>query len=265
MQLVVERVHVVSEVAAPPRRRADSDADSSDGSADSVTEKVIEKVVDTDDEASAGSLDSSDEEDPLFDELIKPPKVPDAATGAQPDAATGADKGDATKGKRLIGGEPLWCDPYFVVYNHPGADFIRLVVRQAWQRPMPDGMGLKSLTHRITPRHLGESVDDPVRTLLVLRAWALWRASGVGFVQLQRGRARHFQDQLARLELDIVALGCPNQLLGNAKANSLLRGLLPGLVDKLQLQPPAQQPPALRPPAQKQPAHQTSARIYSTI
>ena len=75
--------------------------------------------------------------------------------------------------------------------------------------------------------------DDPTRSLLLLRAWALWRAGQGGWASLQRGRARHFKEQEVLFERDVKALGAPCKLLGNRKANSMLLSWTPEVVARL--------------------------------
>jgi hypothetical protein len=43
-------------------------------------------------------------------------------------------------------------------------------------RNVTTGMGISALSKTLTPWHYGDTMDDPWRTLIVLKAWALWRA-----------------------------------------------------------------------------------------
>ena len=89
------------------------------------------------------------------------------------------------------------------------------------------------MTKRVTPRHFEETREEPTRSLLLLRAWALWRAAQGGWAYSQRGRARHFREEEVLLERDIRALNAPCRLLGDKKANALLRSWVPQLVVRL--------------------------------
>ena len=246
MCISVRQARKVMERAARPRRQREEvgDDDDDDGacSDQGVIDDIIgtgagKKVVDTDDEASAGSLgssDSFDDEDPFDKVIIPTPVKPEAATSADAAvAATGADAATAEPRVRRSGLEPLWCDPYFLVWDHPSFEFLRIEMRNGWRQPLPNGMGVNSCTKQVMPRLVGENRDDPARTLLLLRAWALWRGRQDGWADAQRGRARHFREQAALLEKDIAAMASPCRLLGNAKANSLLRGLVPDIVGRL--------------------------------
>ena len=95
---------------------------------------------------------------------------------------------------------------------------------------------LAEVTRTVTPRHYEEKCDDPVRSLLLLRAWTIWRARQGSFANAQRGRARHFAEQEALLERDVRALGSRCGLVGNRKANTLLQGWVPEMVARLRPQ-----------------------------
>ena len=225
----------VKDFVVPPRRRAaDADADSESAGSMDQADHVIGtgKVVDTYDEASAGSLGSSSSsgDDSFIEKYIPPKPLKPAATGA---AATSAAEATGASKARRSGFEPLWSDPYFSVWGHPHIDFVRLVMRDIWRQPAPEGMGVTNVSKQLTPRHYAEGADDPTRSLLLFRAWALWRAGQGGWASLQRGRARHFKEQEVLLERDVKALGAPCKLLGNRKANSLLLAWTPEVVARL--------------------------------
>ena len=230
---------MVTECAVKPRRRcpqSDSELDA-DSSADDLEAIIMGpgKVVDTDDEASAGSLGSSSSgDDPFLDSYIiaKPLKAATGAPATGGEPTTGGDAVATSTKSRRAGFEPLWSDPYFTVWGHPNVEFVRCLVREQWRQP-PGGMGRSAMTKTLTPRHYEEDCSDPVRSLLLLRGWALWRARQDGWATAQRGRARHFQEQATLLECDVKALGCRCKLLGHRKANSMLRSWVPDIIERL--------------------------------
>ena len=242
MRITVAKRRLVEECAAKPRRRSaeeDSEVDADSSSDAEVIDTVLGtgKVVDTDDERSAGSLDSSSSsgDDPFIDEYIIP-KPLKAATGAPATgggATTGAGAATGATKPRRAGVEPLWSDPYFSVWGHPNLPFLRLVVRDLWRQPPPRGMGTATLSKQVTPKQYGEQCDDPVRSLLLLRAWALWRARQGGWATAQRGRARHFREQEVLLEREVRSLQAKCKLLGNRKANAVLSEWAPDVVQRL--------------------------------
>ena len=93
--------------------------------------------------------------------------------------------------------------------------------------------GDDNCSKQVTPGNLGESRSEPTRSLLVLRAWALWRADAEGWAVAERGRKRYFQEQGLLLERDVRALGAQDCLLGHPLANAMLRSWVPGIVTKL--------------------------------
>ena len=237
MKVSVSNARAVQECAQRPRRTREEEADDADSSSDAdIIDDVLgtAKVVDTDDEKSAGSLASSESDDfydfPFEEDIIAKPLKPDAAATRAEEAcaaATGAPR------LRRAGFEPFWSDPYFSVWGHPNSEFVKIAMRDVWRSPAPEGMGTANSTKQVTPRHYQEKCDDPIRSLLLLRAWGLWRARQGGWANAQRGRARHFREQEVLLEGDVKALGSKCRLLGDHKANSMLKSWVPDIVARL--------------------------------
>ena len=129
--------------------------------------------------------------------------------------------------------DSLWEDPYFVVYSYASTECVKAYARAAWCSPAPKGIGTSSVTKTLTPRHYGDSLDDPIKSLLLLRAWCIWRASQHGWADASRGRSRHFKDQAELLEQDVKALGSKDRLLDSGRANTLLKSWVPKIVARL--------------------------------
>jgi hypothetical protein len=83
-------------------------------------------------------------------------------------------------------------------------------------------------------RTFGEKFDDPVRSLLVLRGWMLWRARVDGWAQGRSCRATHFAEHEARLERDVKSLNAPCRLLGDVLANAAFVESVPLIAARLQ-------------------------------
>ena len=94
-------------------------------------------------------------------------------------------------------------------------------------------MGKSHMSKQVTPRDYGEDRNNPVRSLLLLRAWALWRARKDGWADARSCRAKRFNEQEAFLERGARALNAPCRLLGNTAANKHLRDISPDLVARL--------------------------------
>ena len=191
-------------------------------------------------EESVGSLASSSsgvslesDEDP-FDKYIvaKPLKIELAAATSAADATPEVESKPARKVQRS-GLKPLWEDPYFSVWDNLGREYLSIHIRNHWCQLSPHGLGVVNKSKTVTPRHFGETRAEPTRSLILLRAWAVWRARQRGWADAQRGRARHFTEQEALIEQDIRALGAPCHLLGNRKANSVLQTWVPQVVSRL--------------------------------
>ena len=74
-------------------------------------------------------------------------------------------------------------------------------------------------------------MDNPVRSLLLLRAWMLWRANDNGWAEAKNGRKRQFQEDALYLVRDIIKLQTQGGgLLGNKNADQLLHSWVPNLV-----------------------------------
>ena len=106
-------------------------------------------------------------------------------------------------------------------------------MRHEWRALAPEGMGVVNVTKQVMPQHYGEKCGDPVLSLLLLRAWAIWRARQGGWANAQRGRGRHFKEQEVLLERDVKALASPCRLLGHRKANAMLLSWAPEVVARL--------------------------------
>ena len=135
-------------------------------------------VVDTDEESEVDSVIGSDtsSEDSVTDLKAKVAKAflniasAPVATNKQP--ATGG----PSAGHPCRNLPPLWHDDYFWVGDGT-EDFVRVRLRVKRRRPLQyGGMGTTPMSRQVTPRDYGETRYGPVRSLLLLRAWAVWRA-----------------------------------------------------------------------------------------
>ena len=125
---------------------------------------------------------------------------------------------------------PLWSDEYFIVGNHPGEQ-VQVRVKSNWK----DSLAIDwPMTRQCQPSKFGEERDNPVRCLLVLRGWTLWRAHVDGWATSRSCRANHFIEQQTLLERDVKALHAPCGLLGNAEANAEFVMVAPRIAARLQ-------------------------------
>ena len=100
-----------------------------------------------------------------------------------------------------------------------------------WTLPAPQGMGSYDMSKHITPAHLGDDAAHPVTTLLLLRAWMLWRARRDGWATERASRGRQFAEDELALKHDILKLQ-PQKggALGSPKADALLHIWAPNVL-----------------------------------
>ena len=106
----------------------------------------------------------------------------------------------------------------------------------AWEKqPTPVGMGMKpqrSKTFTVSSFD-GWERSSPARAFLLLRAWMLWPFAYGGFAEAERGRHRQYLEDCAALVREIREQNCADRLLGQAKANALLKEFVPALTATL--------------------------------
>ena len=108
---------------------------------------------------------------------------------------------------------------------------MRVRVRRGYGR---DGMGGAAAKQKqVRPGSYGEKLDDPVRTLLVLRGWALWRARVCDWATECPSRAEHFARHAALLERDVRSLNATDRLLGDTSANDAFAESVPDIAARL--------------------------------
>ena len=214
---------------APVPRRTGGDDDDDPVLLGSDAEDDKRAVVDTDEESEGESIvasDTSSDESVAADDKATAMKQflrLTAATGVQAKKATGVPR--QTKCLR-----PLWCDEYFIVGDHPG-EHVQIRVRKQHKKQLG---GTAPMSKQVTPRDYGETRDDPVRSLLVLRGWALWRARQDGWGDLRGCRHKHFVEHEEMLERDVKCLKASCRLLGNHAANAAFLSAVPAIAARLQ-------------------------------
>ena len=130
--------------------------------------------------------------------------------------------------------KPLWSDDYFIMGNHlhhgkPGA-WVRIRVRSGWKVSLG---GTAPMSKQFDPTTFEETRTDPVRTILVLRAWSMWRARINRWGEGKKDRRTHFAEQEAFLERDVKCLNARCRLLGHSVANAAFRECVPDIAKRL--------------------------------
>ena len=89
------------------------------------------------------------------------------------------------------------------------------------------GMGTDKDGKHLTPSHYGETVENCTVTLLLLRAWMLWRAHRDGWANAKECRKRQFAEERQSLEQDILKIqNHRGGSLGHVKADLCLNRIL---------------------------------------
>ena len=136
---------------------------------------------------------------------------------------------------------PLWCNDYFTIADRDASvGYLQARVRILYKSPMmTGGMGNATLTKLLHPCDFGEPFDAPVRTLLLLRSWAVWRARQSGWADARPDTSRKhiIDEEESSVERAVRALGEPCHLLGNTAANQALTRIAPDLVARLLVRP----------------------------
>ena len=179
-------------------------------------EKDVKLPYHSDDDAlSIETGDSESTDADVSDKEIEPKPILPQEKAIEPDCA-GAKRAPKVRKKFL------WQDAYFYIPDVCPKGY-RIHIHRAWTAEHPDGMGRKETSKYITFSKYG---DDPLkykRTMILLRAWAYWRANKDGWAALTDLRKRHFEEALSSLRRDIAALKPAHGILGNVSADDLLR------------------------------------------
>ena len=126
------------------------------------------------------------------------------------------------------GGPTILDNAYFTI-THNETD-VKCRIRTVWHCKPPLGLGrLPTMSKTMSPGKNGETIDDPVRSVMVLRAWMLWRARSVpGWVDAKPERARLFREEAEHLLRDVINLQPQvDGLLGHPFSSQWLRDHVP--------------------------------------
>ena len=180
----------------------------------------------------SASDSSTDSEAPLKKVPATGGTVP--ATGGKPGTvpATGGKLDKPVKcGKS---GPTIYDNGYFYIKGH--VLDLKMHIHDQWLVDPPEGIGrTPQMTKTITPKTIGENRDDPVRSLLILKAWMLGRARNIpGWIGSDVNRQHLFTEEADLLLAGIKRLQPQkDRLLGNRVASKLMRECVPDIVAKI--------------------------------
>ena len=177
----------VSEAAAPGRLSSGSSCSDSHQSVDSdVDSEVLSADGDAGDEVSDLGEEEQQEEAPEH-EMDQPADEDEEIVAAAARHASGTWK--------------VWEDLWFYMTETPGFTDIKMHMKTPFRTP--EQMGRFQMSKALSPHHYGETVANPVKTRLLLRAWIIYRARMNGWSEARPGRGRHVASMMASLRVGI--------------------------------------------------------------
>ena len=172
-------------------------------------------------------------------EFSEPSEGEDADVSGDDMVEAGA-REDALPGRKHPPGTwKVWENKWFYITQTPGWIDAKIWMRNSFRNDF-GGMGTQFMSKTLRPHHFDEPLYEPARTLLLLRAWAIWRAKWGGWARQEPSRLREVDLQLHQLEMDIrsihsaepgAALAVP--LLGTQAAHDRLAEFVPAVVFRL--------------------------------
>jgi len=215
------------EAAFQKTAKEDMSGSSSAGSVDTDLESGL-------DECLTIAKTQAEQEDAAVSDLSEPSEEDGAEEDAEAEVAAMA--AGMRPGRHAPGTWTIWSSAWFYITRTPGYSDVKCWVRSPL-RNADRGMGVKGLSRTMTPAHYEESWESAARTILLLRAWSLWRADVDGWVAAKESRVREQARQRARLLEDLKAYHggfvVGPFLLGCKKGDKTLRVLVPGLAAEL--------------------------------
>ena len=99
--------------------------------------------------------------------------------------------------------ERIWEHEWFYMTRHPLFTDLKMTLKGNVFKT--EQMGKLWGTKALTPWHYAESLDDPKRTMCLLKAWAIWRARRFGWAAATPCRQRGLQKLLNECRDGILA------------------------------------------------------------
>ena len=141
------------------------------------------------------------------------------------------------KGKRASSGKSgprIFDNGYFYIKDNQTD--LKMIIIDQWLVAPPVGIGrLHKMSKTITPYTVGEAREFPVRTMVLLKTWMLWRARQIpGWIEREDARQRLFTEEADLVFAEIKRLQPQEDgLLGNFEASEMLLSFVPDILAKL--------------------------------
>ena len=152
------------------------------------------------------------------DDGVQPPepKLPVLEVDAKPKKTEIATRGSRARESR----KTLWASEYFYIPDvPPESTGLRIYVKTS---AISSGIGQDSQSKHMTPSHFGETTESCTVTVLLLRAWSIWRAHRDAWASAKPCRKRQIDEDLSLLQRDVQKVLTQNGgSLGNKKADAV--------------------------------------------
>ena len=158
-------------------------------------------------------------------------------SGSEEDSAARAPAAIAVDGvtRHAAGTWKIWEGTWFYATKAPGFTDVKLLMKQPF-RNVSTGMGVAMMSKALSPHHYGETWEEPVKTIILLKCWGVWRARWIGWCRQKDCRQREVSRQVERLTAEIISVqrALPARpLLGSLAAETLLGKWVPDIVGSL--------------------------------
>ena len=203
--------------------RKPSSGSSCGDSYQSVDSDVDSEVLSADGDAEDRLSDFGDEE-----EQKEHPDVVDQPADDDEEIA-------AAIARHASGTWKVWEDLWFFRTETPGFTDIKMHLKKSFCTD--EHMGRTEMSKALSPHHYGETVANPVKTRLLLQAWAIYRARLGGWAEARPGRGRHVASMMVSLKTAVRAADTRQRprfpLLEHPAAHKWLEKWVPDLVLEL--------------------------------
>ena len=172
----------------------------------------MDSAVDDTDNSNSSSSDGDDdgEQPPL-------PKLPVFEEDAKPKKTEIVTRCCKSRESR----QNIWETEYFYIPQAPPESTgLRIFVRHT---AVSSGIGQDTLSKFMTPSHFGETMESCTVTILLLRAWSIWRAHRDAWASAKPCRKRQIDEDLSLLQRDVQKVLTQNggSSLGHPKADAV--------------------------------------------
>ena len=133
-----------------------------------------------------------------------------------------------------MGGVRMFDNGYFFMKHQDGK--LRMYIHQRWLIHPPVEIGRSpTMSKAITPSMVGETVEKPSRTPLLLKAWMLWRVrQHPDCLKCSESRTRVFAEEAEQLLLEVGRIQPQSDgLIGNVVGSDMFRTWAPYVVARL--------------------------------